>query len=56
MKAMQKATTEVMNENARKDPQFKEVYTAWKAFRDDRHLGMSVNDDGAERFLYANRD
>jgi len=55
MKAMQKATTEVMNENARKDPQFKEVYTSWKAFRDDQHLWMSVNDGGAERFLYANR-
>jgi TRAP-type mannitol/chloroaromatic compound transport system substrate-binding protein len=55
MAAFQRATTEVLEENAAKDAGFKKVYAAWKTFRDNEHLWFAVNDGAAESFVYANR-
>jgi TRAP-type mannitol/chloroaromatic compound transport system substrate-binding protein len=55
MRAMQQATTEVLEEHAARDAAFKNVYTAWKQFRDDEHLWFAVNDGAAENFVYASR-
>ncbi len=55
MRAMQKATREVLVEQAGKDATFKRVLEAWTKFRDDQHLWFAINDGAAETFLYANR-
>lgn len=55
MKAMQKATDEVLQENAAKSATFAEVHKHWRAFRDDQITWSSINDGLAERFLHQNR-
>jgi TRAP-type mannitol/chloroaromatic compound transport system substrate-binding protein len=55
MKAMQKATIELLEESSASDPAFRKVYESWKAFRSEQHLWFAVNDGAAERFVYANR-
>jgi TRAP-type mannitol/chloroaromatic compound transport system substrate-binding protein len=55
MRAMQRATEDVMKENAAKSEMFAKVFAAWKSFRDDQVLWSSINDGAAERFLHQNR-
>ena len=55
MRAMQRATDEVLKENAAKSEMFAKVLAGWKSFRDDQVLWSSINDGAAERFLHQNR-
>jgi TRAP-type mannitol/chloroaromatic compound transport system substrate-binding protein len=55
MEALQKATEEVLQEQATKDETFRSVYAKWKAFRDDQITWASVNDGAAEQFLIGSR-
>ncbi|MDP3625399.1 MAG: TRAP transporter substrate-binding protein DctP [Hydrogenophaga sp.] len=55
MKAMQKATEEVIKENAAKSPSFSKVLANWAPFKNDQMLWSSINDGAAERFLHQNR-
>jgi TRAP-type mannitol/chloroaromatic compound transport system substrate-binding protein len=55
MQALQKATTEALQDIANRDATFAKVYAAWKTFRDDQILWSSVNDGAAANFLISNR-
>jgi len=55
MKAMQKATEDVIKENAAKSQSFAKVLANWRPFKEDQILWSSVNDGAAERFLHQNR-
>lgn len=55
MNAMQKATGEVLREQAAAHPSFAKVLENWLAFRDGQILWSSVNDGAAERFLASTR-
>ncbi|WP_026637949.1 TRAP transporter substrate-binding protein [Bordetella petrii] len=55
MHAMQRATREVLEEYAGKNPAFAKVLTSWRAFRNDQLLWASVNDGAAENYLMATR-
>ena len=56
MKAMARATTEVIADLSAKDATFAKVHTQWRAFRNDQQLWSAVNDGAAERFLATNRE
>jgi TRAP-type mannitol/chloroaromatic compound transport system substrate-binding protein len=56
MKAMAKATGEVIADLSAKDATFAKVYGQWRAFRNDQQLWSAVNDGAAERFLASNRE
>jgi TRAP-type mannitol/chloroaromatic compound transport system substrate-binding protein len=55
MKAAQKATFELYEEEAAKNPAFKKVYTEWKKFRGIEQGWFSLAESGLESFMYANR-
>jgi TRAP-type mannitol/chloroaromatic compound transport system substrate-binding protein len=52
MQAAYKASFEVYDEIAAKNPKFKKVYEAWKAFRDDEYLWFRVAEQPFEDFVY----
>ena len=53
MQAAYKASFEVYEENAAKNPKFKKVYDSWKAFRDEEFLWFRVVENSYENFVYA---
>lgn len=53
VEAMRKATNEVLDEEAAKNPAFQKVYASWKPFRNEQHRWFSINDAAAERWIYA---
>ena len=53
MQASYKAAFEVYDELAGKNPKFKKVYEAWKAFRADQYLWFRVAEHTFENFVYA---
>jgi len=53
--ALQKATEEVLQEQAAADETFRNVYTKWKTFRDDQITWNAVNDGAAEQYLMSTR-
>ncbi|GLR15330.1 ABC transporter substrate-binding protein [Chitinimonas prasina] len=55
MKAAQKATFELYEEEAAKNASFKKVYTEWKKFRGIEQGWFSLAESGLESFMYANR-
>jgi len=52
MQAAYKATFEVYDEIAGKNPKFKKVFEAWKAFREDQYLWFRVAENTFENFVY----
>ncbi|HYG45867.1 MAG TPA: TRAP transporter substrate-binding protein DctP [Bordetella sp.] len=56
MHAMQRATREVLDDYAAKNPSFAKVLVSWKAFRNDQLLWASVNDGAAQNYLMATRE
>jgi TRAP-type mannitol/chloroaromatic compound transport system substrate-binding protein len=52
MQAAYKATFEVFDEIAGKNPKFKKVYESWKAFREDEFLWFRVAENPYENFVY----
>jgi len=53
LQAAYKATFEVYDEIAARNPRFKKVYEAWKPFRDDQYLWFRVAENPLENFVYA---
>ena len=52
MQAAYKASFEVYEETAAKNPKFKKVYEAWKAFREEEYLWFRVAENTFENFVY----
>ena len=52
MQAAYKASFEVYDEIAAKNPRFKKVYESWKAFREDEFLWFRVAENPYENFVY----
>jgi TRAP-type mannitol/chloroaromatic compound transport system substrate-binding protein len=52
MQAAYKASFEVYDEIAGKNPKFKKVYDAWKAFREEEYLWFRVAENTFENFVY----
>ena len=52
MQAAQKATQELLDEEARKDAQFKEIYDQWKAFRQQVYQWHKVNEMTFNQFSF----
>jgi TRAP-type mannitol/chloroaromatic compound transport system substrate-binding protein len=52
MQAAYKATFELYDEISAKNPKFKKVYEAWKAFREDAYLWFRVAENTFENFVY----
>ncbi|WP_295856259.1 TRAP transporter substrate-binding protein DctP [uncultured Xylophilus sp.] len=55
MDALHQATREVLEEEAKTNPTFANVYGKWRAFLDDQLLWHSVNDGAAEQYMLASR-
>lgn len=55
LKAAQKASFELYEENASSDPTFKEVYEPWKQFRDRISAWNSINDLSIAGFIVNNK-
>jgi TRAP-type mannitol/chloroaromatic compound transport system substrate-binding protein len=53
MQAAYKASFEVYDEIAAKNPRFKKVYENWKAFRADEYLWFRVAENPFENFVYS---
>ncbi|MBN8888983.1 MAG: ABC transporter substrate-binding protein [Rhodospirillales bacterium 70-18] len=53
MQAAYKASFEVYDELAAKNPKFKKVYDSWKAFREDEFLWFRVAENTYENFVYS---
>ncbi len=53
MQAAYKASFEVYDEIAAKNPKFKKMYDSWKAFREDEYLWFRVAENPFENFVYA---
>jgi TRAP-type mannitol/chloroaromatic compound transport system substrate-binding protein len=53
MQAAYKASFEVYDEIAAKNPRFKKVYESWKAFRADEFLWFRVCENPYENFVYS---
>ena len=51
MTACYKAAIEVYDEESAKNPKFKKVYGAWKAFRDDQILWFRVTEQNFDNFM-----
>jgi TRAP-type mannitol/chloroaromatic compound transport system substrate-binding protein len=51
MTACYQATMEVYAEEAAKNPKFKKMYDAWKAFRDDQILWFRVTEQNFDNFM-----
>jgi hypothetical protein len=51
MEACWKAAHELYDETASKNPKFRKVYEAWRAYRDDRSLWFSVAETRLDRFM-----
>ncbi len=52
MQAAQKATEELLNEEASKNPTFKEVYEQWKAFRQQIYQWNKINELSFSQFAF----
>ena len=52
MQAAYKASFEVYDELAAKNPKFKKVYESWTAFREDQFLWFRVAEHTYENFVY----
>jgi TRAP-type mannitol/chloroaromatic compound transport system substrate-binding protein len=52
MQAAYKASFEVYDEIAAKNPRFKKFYESWKAFREDEYLWFRVAENPFENFVY----
>jgi TRAP-type mannitol/chloroaromatic compound transport system substrate-binding protein len=52
MQAAYKASFEVYDEIAAKNPKFKKMYEAWKAFREEEYLWFRVAENTFENFVY----
>ena len=52
MQAAYKVSFEVYDEIAGKNPKFKKIYEAWKAFREDQYLWFRVAENTFENFVY----
>ena len=55
MQAAYKASFEVYEEYAAKNPLFKKTYNSWKAFREEEYLWFPVAEHSFEAFVYAER-
>ncbi len=53
MQVAYKASFELYDEIAAKNPKFKKVYESWKAFRDEEFLWFRVAENPYENFVYA---
>jgi TRAP-type mannitol/chloroaromatic compound transport system substrate-binding protein len=53
MQSAYKASFEVYEELAAKNPKFKKIYESWKAFREDEFLWFRVCEHSYENFVYA---
>ena len=53
MQAAYKASFEVYDEIAAKNPRFKKVYESWKAFREEEYLWFRVAENTFENFVYS---
>jgi TRAP-type mannitol/chloroaromatic compound transport system substrate-binding protein len=53
MQAAYKAAFEVYDDIAVKNPRFKKVYDAWRAFREDQYLWFRVAENTFENFVYS---
>src|SRR4051812_44282769 len=53
MQAAYKAAFEVYDDIAAKNPRFKKVYDAWRAFREDQYLWFRVAENTFENFVYS---
>ncbi|GEM87465.1 TRAP transporter substrate-binding protein [Meiothermus granaticius] len=53
LKAAQKASFDIYEEESGKNPSFKKIYTPWKAFRDDQYRTMAVTELPYEQFAFA---
>ena len=51
MEACYKAATDVMNEEAAKNPKFKKIYEPWKRFRQDQNQWYSVAEAPIQNFM-----
>ncbi len=52
MQAAYKASFEVYDEIAAKNPTFKKTFEAWKAFREEEYLWFRVSENTFENFVY----
>jgi TRAP-type mannitol/chloroaromatic compound transport system substrate-binding protein len=53
MEAAYKAAFELYDELSEKSPQFKKIYTAWRAYREDQYLWFRVAESSFDNFVYA---
>lgn len=54
LKAAQKASFEIFEEEAAKNASFKKIYVPWKKFRDESYRVMAVHELGYEQFAFPN--
>lgn len=54
MQAAQKAAFDLYEENASKDPTFKEIYQQWKSFRDEIYQWHKINELSFTNFVMGN--
>jgi TRAP-type mannitol/chloroaromatic compound transport system substrate-binding protein len=52
LEAARKATFELVDEQAAKDPDVKKVYDSWKAFRDKIYKFHSYSENALQNFAY----
>ena len=53
MAACYKATLEIYDEEAAKNPHFKKIYEAWKVFREDQYLWFRVAENTFDNFVFS---
>jgi TRAP-type mannitol/chloroaromatic compound transport system substrate-binding protein len=52
MQAAYRASFEIYDEFAAKNPMFARVYASWKAFRDDEYVWFRIAEASFENFVY----
>ena len=55
LEACFKATYELYDEEAARNPKFKKIYEPWKAFRDEEHVWFPVEEERFDNFMYSHR-
>ena len=55
MAAAYKATNEIYNETAAKNPKFKKIYEHWRKFRDEELQWFAVAENRFDNFMQAAR-
>ncbi|HCU53547.1 MAG TPA: ABC transporter substrate-binding protein [Gammaproteobacteria bacterium] len=55
MTAAYKASVELYDEEAKKNPSFRKIYTDWKKFRDNTNQWLKVSEAGFTNFMYTVR-